>query len=298
MSRATRETWIDRCLFVKAGMPRRWVTAAPYATWNDLITGTGTHYEGYTGTDWDEWLCLADFSDQAAECTVEYNTPGGVWPRYYTLPAASCFFIRVSDEMGPIYVSMKVEANRPILAERQMIFNYIGSNTGINIASGPTSTSNDWYFSSGTTMEGFDGYILIWNPTNNDTDVNIAYGEEGIGLHNQSFTLFAHSRLHVSVRDVIGDGRSYSVHVSAAQPIICEHSIYYTYDSPYLDGTCIGGSIISGSTSLSKQFYIPGGPIGPKYEQWVCLANFGSSATKAALSMIRSPSAPPPVSAR
>jgi len=52
MSRTTRENWIDKCVYVKAGMPRRWVTAAPYATWDDLITGAGTHYEGYTGTDY------------------------------------------------------------------------------------------------------------------------------------------------------------------------------------------------------------------------------------------------------
>jgi len=51
MSRTTRENWIDKCIYVRAGMPRRWVTAAPYATWNDLVTGAGTHYDGYTGTD-------------------------------------------------------------------------------------------------------------------------------------------------------------------------------------------------------------------------------------------------------
>ena len=52
MSRTTRENWIDRCIYVKAGMPRRWVTAAPYATWNDLVTGVGTHYDGYPGINY------------------------------------------------------------------------------------------------------------------------------------------------------------------------------------------------------------------------------------------------------
>ena len=52
MSRMTRDNWIDKCVFVWVGMPRRWVTAAPYATWNDLITGDGTHYEGYNGLDY------------------------------------------------------------------------------------------------------------------------------------------------------------------------------------------------------------------------------------------------------
>jgi hypothetical protein len=50
--RTTRENWIDKCVYIKVGMPRRWVTAPPYATWNDLVTGVGTHYDGYPSTDY------------------------------------------------------------------------------------------------------------------------------------------------------------------------------------------------------------------------------------------------------
>jgi hypothetical protein len=52
MSRTTRETWIDKCTYVKVGMPYRWVTQSPYAAWPDLLDGDGTHYSGWTGTDY------------------------------------------------------------------------------------------------------------------------------------------------------------------------------------------------------------------------------------------------------
>lgn len=50
MSRTTRENWIDKCMYVQAGMPMRWISDPPYATWNDLLTGIGTAYEG--GPSW------------------------------------------------------------------------------------------------------------------------------------------------------------------------------------------------------------------------------------------------------
>ncbi|MCG2795339.1 MAG: hypothetical protein L6427_05670, partial [Actinomycetia bacterium] len=60
-------------------------------------------------------------------------------------------------------VSMKVESNRDIVAERPMYFNYHGWCTGGTDEVGVSEPGTTWYLAEGATHPGFDEWICIQN---------------------------------------------------------------------------------------------------------------------------------------
>ncbi|MEJ5187423.1 MAG: hypothetical protein WHT46_10140, partial [Candidatus Geothermincolales bacterium] len=94
--------------------------------------------EGYTGDGFEEWLCLANFGDKMAQATVTYIYPDRE-PKVvkYSVPARRRVTLNVNHEAGSgTDVSVKVEADRPLVAERPMYFNYRGAWDGGHVGTG------------------------------------------------------------------------------------------------------------------------------------------------------------------
>jgi hypothetical protein len=89
--------------------------------------------EGYTGTDFEEWLCIQNPGAADAAATITYYPEGGGAPivRTHTVGANSRFTVPVNQDAGAGQsISAQVTSTVPVIVERPMYFNYSGTWTG------------------------------------------------------------------------------------------------------------------------------------------------------------------------
>ncbi|MDY6795660.1 MAG: DUF5719 family protein, partial [Actinomycetota bacterium] len=82
--------------------------------------------EGYTGSGFDEYLCLANPQDQPARVAVDFlSNSGPIETMEMELPARTRRTINVNQVVGADReVSISVTSDLPIAAERPMYFDY------------------------------------------------------------------------------------------------------------------------------------------------------------------------------
>ncbi|MBU1669838.1 MAG: hypothetical protein KKF41_01860 [Actinobacteria bacterium] len=173
---------------------------------------------------------------------------------------------------GNLDVSMKVSANRDIVAERPMYFNYQGTWPGGNVELGVQTPNTTWYLAEGATHPGFEEWISIQNPQNTDATVNITYMFPGGGTQPQTVSVGAHSRYTVDVNAAVGPDKNVSAKVESSQPVVVERPMYFMYHGVYP-----GGSIGAGVTALSTEWFLAEGATHPGFEEWISLMNPGGS---------------------
>jgi parallel beta-helix repeat protein len=88
--------------------------------------------DGYTGDNFNEWLCLQNPGTDAANVTITYYPKSGTpSTKPWTVPPNSRLTVNVNDDAGSnLEISAKVSSDRPIIAERPMYFAYQGAWTG------------------------------------------------------------------------------------------------------------------------------------------------------------------------
>jgi hypothetical protein len=85
--------------------------------------------EGYTGPNFEEWICIQNPGDQAANLTITYYPEGGATPivTHHQVPGNSRYTVLVNQDAGPNRsVSTQVSSDQPIICERPMYFNFNG----------------------------------------------------------------------------------------------------------------------------------------------------------------------------
>lgn len=88
--------------------------------------------EGYTGSGFDEYLCLQNPGSQDAVVQLDYLSQdgGSISPKQVTVPANSRTTVWVNDNAGPgreLSVKLHVVSGPDIVAERPMYFSYAGA---------------------------------------------------------------------------------------------------------------------------------------------------------------------------
>ncbi|MBU4403268.1 MAG: hypothetical protein KJ907_11125 [Actinobacteria bacterium] len=171
-------------------------------------------------------------------------------------------------------LSMKVTADRDIVAERPMYFNYHGVWPGGHDQVGIQEPGTTWYLAEGATHSGFEEWICIQNPGDTTANVTITYMFTGGETQDQLVQVTAHSRFTVNVNGAVGPNRDVSAKLTSDQPIVVERPIYFNYH-----GWCTGGSIEAGIKDLSDTWYLAEGATQPGFEEWISLMNPGNEHT-------------------
>ena len=170
-------------------------------------------------------------------------------------------------------LSMKVEADKQIVAERPMYFNYHGVWPGGHDQLGIPAPEKKWYLAEGATHSGFEEWICIQNPGETTANVTITYMFPGGTTQDQSFQVGPHSRFTVDVNGAVGMDKNVSAMVSASEPVVVERPMYFNYH-----GWCTGGSIEAGVNELADTWYLAEGTTNPGFEEWISIMNPGSTA--------------------
>ena len=207
---------------------------------NEWYLAEGTTHGGFS-----TYVCMQNPNDTEAGVTLEYMLQeGSVDDQELVIPATSRKTILVNDWVGPAQnVSIKVTSDNPIITERPMYFNYGSGWPGGHCVVGASSAMEEWYFAEGCTRAGFNQWLSIQNPTDNDAVVLINYmWEDGTNL-NESVEVPAGSRATVDVNSsMAGSEHDISATVTSDVPVIVERPMYFNYKGIWPGGHCVVGS--------------------------------------------------------
>ncbi len=238
--------------------------------------------EGYTGEGFEEWLCLLNPGEEAAEVTVEYVSQGGVLGQERrTLHPRQRDTIFVNQAAGPGHeVSLRVTSDRPVVAERPMYFLYHGRWAGGHVSTGANTPSTNWYFAEGYTGNGFEEWLCLYNPNPEPNLVRISYqtSEGAVRQDQELVPPFCRRTVDVNLR--AGRDLQLSIAVTGERPLVAERPVYHRYQ-----GWCEGGDVGAGVTAPSRHWYFAEGYTGEGFEEWLCLQNPGEQAVEAEIGM-------------
>ena len=136
----------------------------------------------------------------------------------------------------------------------------------------------DWFFAEGNTLPEFDEFICLANPGDHSADVVIGFHLETGQVIAKNFSLPAHSRETVVVKDHVPEGNHVSAHVHCdSQAIVAERPMYFNYR-----GKWAGGHNEKGINAPQKNWYFAEGttrknPTDGEFEEWICLQNPGDA---------------------
>jgi hypothetical protein len=173
-------------------------------------------------------------------------------------------------ELANTSFSTTITSTVDVVAERAMYWgpSWMGGHCSIGV----TSSSPTWFFAEGAVAPGFDTYYLLFNPTNDEVKASIIYyGETGV-ITSGLYSVPAHSRRTLPLRNEVGQINPVSTSISTVggQGIIAERSIYWGNGGfpNWVDGT---NSL--GSNATAPVWYLPEGDISSGFETYVLINN-------------------------
>jgi hypothetical protein len=159
------------------------------------------------------------------------------------------------------------------ITQEFMCFSPIPASADRNAAPAPTPATV-------AAPDSFDSYLLIMNPNDQQAQVDVTFqGEDG---SNKSFnyTVGAHSRFTVSLRETAGSG-SFSTDVKSDIPVLAERAMYFSYEGRS------GGSDSIGANAPSNTWFFAEGYTGDTFDTWVLLQNPNDSEALVTLNFMR-----------
>ena len=229
--------------------------------------------EGYTGPNFQEYLCMGNPLDHDVTANVTYMFKDGTAKDVsYMVKAQSRCTVDVNTAVGPyMEVSARISAEIGLKVERPMYFNYQGKWTGGHdgVAVNPART---WYFAEGTTRAGFDEWITVLNPRPDEQNLTFTYLVEGQGEVQRQETIGPHTRATFNVASHVGGEKDVSLMLEADDGIVAERPMYFDYQGTALHHWT-GGHCASGAQAPTYISFFAEGTTRPGFEEWLTIQN-------------------------
>lgn len=246
--------------------------------------------EGCTREGFDTWLCLMNTSSSKANVAVRYMPGRGQGEniiREHVIQPNSRYTISVDRDAGAGRdLSIEVISDIPIVAERPMYFRYSDMITGGHDVVGLTTPSEEFFFAEGCTREGFDTWLCLANPNEQDALAVVRYmpqpGQAQVA--ERAHRVPANSRYTIKVNDDMGTGLDLSISVRSDIPIIAERPIYFLYK-----GEINGGFNVMGSEMNARKIVFAEGCTREGFDTWLCIANTGNEEIEATVRYMPQP---------
>lgn len=235
------------------------------------VVGLETNFFSLAQPNFDEYLLIQNPGDADAHCTLTYMMPGGNHTsETCTVGAHSRYTIFVNDRRPDSEVSIKVESDQPVVAERAMYFNFLGSgrNDG-HACMGVKESGKKWYFAEGYTGGNFDTFILVQNPNPVEAHLTAAFLGNGGVADTFQYALAPNSRMTIWMdrEPGLSDGE-FSTQLDCDQPVVAERAMYFT-DSQGRGG----GTASQGAQQPSASWYFAEGYTAENFDTWILLGN-------------------------
>ncbi len=231
--------------------------------------GLPTNFFDIQAPNFDEYILIQNPGDAPATAQCTFMLPvGGSFSESYDIAPHARFTLPVQDVVPNSEVSVKVESESGLVAERAMYFKYRSRVTGGHASAGVPAPSTRWYLAEGYCGGLFDTWILLQNPNTSDTTVTVKYLTQG-GLAAQAdYRVPAQARLSVAVDEVPGlESAEVSAIITSGQGVIAERSMYFDYAGRN------GGSCTAGQPDAATDWYLAEGYTGGQFDTYVLVMN-------------------------
>lgn len=219
--------------------------------------------EGTTDYGFETWILVQNPNSHDATVNITYLTPDGPVAREaFTVGARSRSTVFANlDIAGDI--SVKVESSLGVVVERSM---YWGEKRGGHNSTAVPEPSTNWFLAEGSTLFGFDEWVMLGNPTERDATVRLTYMTPRGPIEGPAVYLPSGTRKTVHMNQEI-QAAEVSVRVDSDAPVVAERSVYWN------NGTGRAGHCAAGSTESSTTSYLPEGCTAHGFEEWVLIQN-------------------------
>jgi Cysteine-rich secretory protein family/Family of unknown function (DUF5719) len=200
--------------------------------------------EGYTGDTFDTWVLLQNPNDGTATVNLEFmKEDGSIVTKKVNVQGRRRLSVHVDEVPGlaAASVSTSVDSDLPIVAERAMYFNYQGRKGG-HATIGAAAPSQEWYLAEGFTGGEFDEYVLLLNPGDKATSVDVLFMRPDGLTVSRKVEMGPHSRYTIHVDEIENlEATDVSTKVTSAAPIVVELAEYFNFNG-LTDGNNAMGS--------------------------------------------------------
>jgi hypothetical protein len=255
---------------------------------HDAVGATGTSgvwyfAEGYTGSGFDEWICVLNPGAETANLTFLFQTQeeGEKRVEGRSVGPHSRASFRANDLLGggSYQTSLKLESDQPVVAERPMYFDYTGTNnwhwTGGHCVMGAPDLAKSYFFAEGTTRGGFEEWLTIQNPGPSEIGVHATYQLGAGSPVVKDYSIPAATRSTLFVPTEAGKDQDVSVFLSSGSLFLAERPMYFDYQGTGAFGWN-GGHCVIGATAQGTQWFFAEGYTGSGFEEWLCIQNAGT----------------------
>jgi hypothetical protein len=229
----------------------------------------------------EDFILIVNQGASAATATATYifeNQAPSV--QTYTVNANSRFTIAVHGIFFGTRVSVSLQSNLPIAAERAF---YTGNRTGGAAGIGAISASRTWYFAEGDTSNSTTPdsnpavtQLDLFNPGDVFTTVTVNYMLETGTVISRTYTLAAKRRMTINAATEIGTGLRFSMEVLSDSPIVAGRLMF--------SGNEVGDSI--GAPTTGFRWNLAEGFTAFGYETWIIISNPGNQTANLTVSFL------------
>jgi len=231
--------------------------------------------EGTTLAGFDQYVTVLNPQATEANLTFHYMVEG-TGERVFAgrVNGTSRATFKPSDQVGAgKNISLYLESDQAIVAERPMYFTYAGLGnhgwTGGHDVLGANAPVDEASFAEGTTRGGFEEWLCIQNPNASAIDVDARYllGPGQGSPATKTYHVPGKQRMTVSVNQAVGANKDVSIRLSSSGTFIAERPMYFMYH-----GAWDGGHDVIGSTPATTSLFAEG-YTGQNFEEWLCIQN-------------------------
>jgi Family of unknown function (DUF5719) len=225
----------------------------------------------------DETVIVASLSDARVDVTITVM-PGGDAPpatRQLTLAPGEETRVRVADILETPEPGVVVEiVGGPAVVSHQLVH-------GEDFAVEPCTRAAgaDWYFAAGTTVEGSEHDLALFNPYGDDAIVDVEFvTDTGVQQPDgvQAFVIPRHSRVTVAVQDFVPRQERIATHVHArVGRVVVERTQIFDGTVPATGPTRQGIAVSLGARAPATAWRIPAGTTENGGTASLSVANFG-----------------------
>ncbi len=232
--------------------------------------------EGYNGGLFTSFLLLFNPQEEPSELLVSYFVEGGQpFVHRFTVPpkTRSTTLVNALPGLNGRAFSVKVESSRPVVAQRNIYFDWSGFTFGINggdSAMGIEKPARKWYLAEGCTGYFFTEYILVMNPTDRVANVNVEFATAA-GPRGYACQVAPFSRGTITVNSIPGlESAETGAIVESDTDIVVERAMYLARDSRR------GGDVCVGTTSESPNWFFAEGNTAGTFDEYILVMNPGN----------------------
>ncbi|MDI6873928.1 MAG: polysaccharide deacetylase family protein [Actinomycetota bacterium] len=227
------------------------------------------HYfsEGVALEGFEEYLVLFNPGPMDTKVEVEMVGSGASRSEILQVPAQRRITLGLRGLAPEAEYSLVVRSKAPLAAERSRYFVFQGLVTGGSVSRGEVSPSPEWFFAEGTTREGFDAFLTVFNPCLEPTWVSVSLSGTDGSFSEERFLLAAGGRKTLSLNAGLPTGTDYTTRVRSLLPVVAERSLYFRR------GDVMGGSGAQGTWRPAERWYFAEGCTDGGFSEWLVMEN-------------------------